>query len=44
MSIEADMIIKIDLEVRIEVLKDILKNYNNLDMIFDIVVFNNGSD
>ena len=38
------MVIKTDLEVRIEVLKDALKNYDNSDIIFDVVVFNNGSD
>ncbi len=38
------MVIKTDLEARIEVLKDALKNYDDPGMIFDVVVFNDGSD
>jgi len=44
MSTKADMVIKINLEVKIEILKDVLKNYDNPDIIFDVVVFNNESD
>ncbi len=38
------MVIKTNLEIRIEVLKDALKNYDDSDMIFDVVIFNNRSD
>ncbi|CAG8455950.1 13834_t:CDS:10 [Funneliformis caledonium] len=41
---EADIAIKSDLEARIEVLKDALKNYDDPGIILDIVVFNDGSD
>ncbi|RIA92162.1 subtilase family-domain-containing protein [Glomus cerebriforme] len=41
---ESDIAIKTDLEARIEVLKDALKNYDDPGIILDVVVFHDGTD
>ncbi|GES95610.1 tripeptidyl-peptidase 2-like [Rhizophagus clarus] len=41
---ESDLAIKTDLEARLEVLKDALKNYDDPGIILDVVAFNDGSD
>ncbi|RIB23882.1 subtilase family-domain-containing protein [Gigaspora rosea] len=41
---ESDLATKADLEARIEVLKDLLKNYDDPGIIVDVVTFFDGSD
>ncbi|RHZ83471.1 hypothetical protein Glove_92g7 [Diversispora epigaea] len=41
---EADIATKVDLEARAEVLKDMLKNYEDPGIIYDVVTFFDGTD
>nr|CAG8507230.1 5767_t:CDS:10 [Entrophospora candida] len=41
---EADVLIKSDLEARLDVLKDLFRNYEDPGMIFDVVTFFDGND